>query len=265
MNPNNKVNRIYKFDNLSKKIDNFLATKNGKEVVNNIHRFTLEDLVYRYNLKYLLKMHSNKQSIMDYIRNKVKNENKPKNIIDYTHTNETDETDGYKYIHYPNLTKKELKKIWDTKTSPKLQYAERMSMLEQHKIDRWEKENKPTFEQLKNDFFPRSIIQAFNDKLFKKREEIRLKLAQKYEDPINKPVYIRYYSTPEIIKEKLIGYVRDIKNTIRKKPSFYTLEKVDKYLYNQIKFMQMRMKAIFNDDFICLKVMTANNHVGCWA
>ena len=259
MNPNNKVNRIYKFDNLSKKIDNFLATKNGKDVVNNIHRFTLEDLVYRYNLKYLLKMHSNKQAIMDYIRNKAKNENKPKNIIDYTHTG------NYKYIHYPNLTKKERKKIWDAKINPKLKYAERMSMLEQHKIDRWEKENKPTFEQLKSDFFPLSIIQAFNDKLFKKREEIRLQLAQKYEDPINKPVYVRYYSTPETIKEKLIGYVKDVRNIIRTKPSFYTLEKVDKYLYNQIKFLQMRMKSIFGDDFACLKVMTANNHVGCWA
>ena len=51
MNLNNKVNRIYKFDNLSKKIDNFLATEKGQQVVNNIHRFTLEDLVYKYNLK----------------------------------------------------------------------------------------------------------------------------------------------------------------------------------------------------------------------
>ena len=259
MNPNNKINRIYKFDDLSKKIDNFLATSNGQYVVNNIHRFTLEDLIYRYNLRYLLKMHSNKQAVLDYIRNKIKNKKKPKNIVDYTGIG------NYKYIHYPNLTKKELKKIWDTKQSTKLQYAERMNALEQHKIDRWEKENKPTFEQLRNDLFPRSIIQAFIDKMEKKREEIRIQLAQKYEDPINKPVYVRYYSTPEIVKEKLIGYVKDVRDTIRKKPSFYTLEKVDKYLYDQIKFIQNRMKSIFNDDFICLKVMTANNAVGCWA
>lgn len=259
MNPNNKVNRIYKFDDLGKKIDNFLATEKGQYVVNNIHHFTLEDLVYKYNLRYLLKMHSNKQAILDYIRNKIKSKKKPKNIIDYTGIG------NHKYIHYPNLTKEELKKIWDSKQSPKLQYAERMNALEQHKIDRWEKENKPTFEQLRNDFFPRSIIQAFIDKMEKKREEIRIHLVQKYEDPINKPVYVRYYSTPEIIKEKLIGYVRDVKNTIRKKPSFYTLEKIDGYLYNQIKFLQMRMKSIFDDNFICLKVMTANNAVGCWA
>lgn len=259
MNPNNKINRIYKFDDLSKKIDNFLATNNGQYVVNNMHRFTLEDLIYRYNLRYLLKMHSNKQAVLDYIRNKIKNKKKPKNIVDYTGIG------NYKYIHYPNLTKKELKKIWDTKQSTKLQYAERMNALEQHKIDRWEKENKPTFEQLRNDLFPRSIIQAFIDKMEKKREKIRIQLAQKYEDPINKPVYVRYYSTPEIVKEKLIGYVKDVRDTIRKKPSFYTLEKVDKYLYDQIKFIQNRMKSIFNDDFICLKVMTANNAVGCWA
>lgn len=259
MNPNNKVNRIYKFDNLSKKIDNFLATEKGQQVVNNIHRFTLEDLVYKYNLKYLLRMHSNKQSILDYIRNKIKNSKKPHNIIDYTKTGK------YKYIRYPNLTKQEIKKIWDAKPNFKMKYAERMNALEQHKIDRWEKENKPTFEQLRNDFFPLTIIQAFVDKMEKKREEIRLRLAQKYEDPINKPVYVRYYSTPEILKEKLIGYVKDIRNTIRKKPSFYTLDKIDGYLYNQIKFLQTRMKAIFGDDFICLKVMTSNNHVGCWA
>lgn len=259
MNPNNKINRIYKFDDLSKKIDNFLATNNGQYVVNNIHRFTLEDLIYRYNLRYLLKMHSNKQAVLDYIRNKIKNKKKPKNIVDYTGIG------NYKYIHYPNLTKKELKKIWDAKQNTKLQYAERMNALEQHKIDRWEKENKPTFEQLRNDLFPRSIIQAFIDKMEKKREEIRIQLAQKYEDPINKPVYVRYYSTSEIVKEKLIGYVKDVRDTIRKKPSFYTLEKVDKYLYDQIKFIQNRMKSIFNDDFICLKVMTANNAVGCWA
>ena len=260
MNINNKVNRIYKFEDLDKKINNFLATENGKEVVNNVYRFTLEDLIYKYNLKYLLKMHSNKQAIIDYIRNKIKNI--PNNITDYTHTNNEK---PYKYVKYNKLTKKELKKIWNAKSNTKLKYAERMSMLEQHKIDRWEKENKPTYEQLKNDLFPRSIIQAFVDKMEKKREEIRLHLAQKYEDPINKPVYVRYYSTPEIIKEKLIGYVRDVKNTMRRRTSFYTLNKIDGYLYNQIKFLQMRMKAIFDDDFICLKVMTANNKVGCWA
>ena len=259
MNINNKVNRIYKFEDLDKKINNFLATKNGKEVVNNVYHLTLEDLIYKYNLKYLLKIHSNKQAIIDYIRNKIKKI--PNNITDYTHTNKGK---PYKYIKYNKLTKKELKKIWNAKSNAKLKYAERMNMLEQHKIDRWEKENKPTYEQLKNDLFPRSIIQAFVDKMEKKREEIRLHLAQKYEDPINKPVYVRYYSTPEIIKEKLIGYVRDVKNTIRKKPSFYTLNKIDGYLYNQIKFLQMRMKTIFDDDFICLKVMTANNNVGCW-
>lgn len=245
---------------IDEKINNFLATDNGKFIVKHIHRFTLEDLIYKYNLKYLLKVHSNKQAIIDYVRNKIKNQKN--NIIDYT--NIPDGPGVVKYQVPANLTKKELKAIWSKKTNPKMQYAERMNAIEQHKIDRWEKVNKPTFEQLKSDLFPRSIIEAYTDKLMKKREQIRERLTQKFPDPIYRPIYVRYYSTPDIIKEKLIGYVKDVRQIINDKPSFYTLDRISKSLHNQLMEFKTRMKNMLGDDLICLKTMTVNNQVGCW-
>ncbi len=245
---------------IDEKINNFLATDNGKYVVKNIHRFTLEDLVYKYNLKYLLKIHGNKQSIIDYVRNKIRNQKN--NIVDYT--NIPNGPGVVKRKLPAKLTKEEIQKIQDTKISPKMQYAERMNAIEQHKIDRWEKENKPTFEQLKSDLFPRSIIEAYTDKLMKKREQIRKQLVQKFPDPIYRPVYVRYYSTPEIIKEKLIGYVKDVRQIINDKPSFYTLDRISKPLHDKLMEFRTRMKNMLGDDLICLKAMTVNNHVGCW-
>ena len=244
---------------IDQKINNFLATEEGKNVVNNIHRFTIEDLIYKYNLKYLLKMHCNKQAIIDYVRDKIRKI--PNNIIDYTHTNNRT---PIKCKMYQNLSKKELKNIWKNKPSNKLQYAERMNALEQHKIDKWEKENKPSFEQLKADLFPKSIIEAFTDKMQKKREQIREDLSKLYPDPIYRPIYVRYYSTPDIIKEKLIGYVKDIKQIINDRPCFYTLENISKDLYDQLMNLRIRMKNIFGDDLICLKAITRTNTVGCW-
>ena len=245
---------------IDEKINNFLATDNGKYVVKNIHRFTLEDLVYKYNLKYLLKIHSNKQSVIDYVRNKIRNQKN--NIVDYT--NIPNGPGVVKRKLPTKLTKEEIQKIQDTKISPKMQYAERMNAIEQHKIDRWEKENKPTFEQLKSDLFPRSIIEAYTDKLMKKREQIREQLTQKFPDPIYRPIYVRYYSTPEIIKEKLIGYVKDVRQIINDKPSFYTLDRISKPLHDKLMEFRTRMKNMLGDDLICLKAMTVNNHVGCW-
>lgn len=245
---------------IDEKINNFLATDNGEYVVKNIHHFTLEDLVYKYNLKYLLKIHGNKQSIIDYVRNKIRNQKN--NIVDYT--NIPNGPGVVKRKLPAKLTKEEIQKIQNTKISPKMQYAERMNAIEQHKIDRWEKENKPTFEQLKNDLFPRSIIEAYTDKLMKKREQIRERLVQKFPDPIYRPVYVRYYSTPEIIKEKLIGYIKDVRQIINDKPSFYTLDRISKPLHDKLMEFRTRMKNILGDDLICLKAMTVNNHVGCW-
>lgn len=245
---------------IDEKINNFLATDNGQYVVKNIHRFTLEDLVYKYNLKYLLKIHGNKQSVIDYVRNKIRNQKN--NIIDYT--NIPDGPGVVKRKLPAKLTKEEIQKIQDTKISPKMEYAERMNAIEQHKIDRWEKENKPTFEQLKSDLFPRSMIEAYTDKLMKKREQIRERLVQKFPDPIYRPVYVRYYSTPEIIKEKLIGYVKDVRQIINDKPSFYTLDRISKPLHDKLMEFRTRMKNMLGDDLICLKAMTVNNHVGCW-
>lgn len=256
---NNKVNRIYKIDTVELKFNKFLATKHANSFVNDIPYLGIDNLLKKYNLQYLYKISISKALIMAYIRLKTAN---IRGIRDYTHI--PDDTTCDTYELYPNLTKKEIQKIWSAKENCKLEYAERMNMLEQHKIDRWEKENKPTYEQLRNDLFPRSIIQAFTDKMEKKREQIREYLSKKYPDPIYRPIYVRYYSTPEIIKEKLIGYVKDARQIINTKPSFYTLKNVNKLLWNKLMEYQTRMKRIFNDDFICLKVMTTNNHVGCW-
>lgn len=254
---NNKINRIYKTDTIEVKFNKFLATKHVNSFVNDIPYLGIDNLLKKYNLQYLYKISISKAMIMAYIRLKTAN---IRGIRDYTHLPKQD----YITTLPKSLTKEEIQKIWDAKENYKLNYAERMNMLEQHKIDRWEKENKPTYEQLRNDLFPRSIIQAFTDKMEKKREQIREYLSKKYPDPIYRPIYVRYYSTPKIIKEKLIGYVKDARQIINTKPSFYTLKNVNEFLWNKLIEYQTRMRRIFNDDFICLKVMTTNNHVGCW-
>lgn len=254
---NNKINRIYKTDTVELKFNKFLATKHANSFVNDIPYLGIDNLLKKYNLQYLYKISISKALIMAYIRLKTAN---IRGIRDYTHLPKQ----KYTTTLPKSLTGEEIQKIWSAKENSKLDYAERMNMLEQHKIDRWEKENKPTYEQLRNDLFPRSIIQAFTDKMEKKREQIREYLSKKYPDPIYRPIYVRYYFTPEIIKEKLIGYVKDARQIINTKPSFYTLKNVNNLLWNKLMEYQTRMKRIFNDDFICLKVMTTNNHVGCW-
>lgn len=248
---------IQVLNTIEEKFNKFLATKRVNSFVNNISYLGIDNLLKKYNLQYLYKVSASKAIVMAYIRLKTTN---IRGIRDYTHLPKQD----YITTLPKPLTKEEIQKIWDAKENHKLGYAERMSMLEQHKIDRWEKENKPTYEQLRNDLFPRSIIQAFTDKMEKKREQIREYLSKKYPDPMYRPIYVRYYSTPEIIKEKLIGYVEDAHQIINTKPSFYTLKNVNKFLWNKLMEYKTRMKHIFNDDFICLKVMTTNNHVGCW-
>lgn len=262
---NNKINRIYRNDTIEKKFNKFLATKVVKSFVNDIPHLGIDNLLKKYNLQYLYKYNISKSRVMAYIRLKTAN---IRGIRDYTRLPEQ----KYKMVFHKSLTKEEIQKIWTAKENYKLNYAERMHMLEEHKIDRWEKEHKPTYEQLKNDLFPRSIISAFVDKMEKKREEIRSFLAEKYPDPSNKLVKLRFYEHKGIVEsicEKTVGFIHDPLHIIDKRLGYYYMRDSSdnniRKVFEQIKNMSIRLRNIYKDNFICLKIMYNNDRVGCWA
>lgn len=256
---------IQVLNTIEEKFNKFLATKRANSFVNDIPYLGIDNLLKKYDLQYLYKCNVSKSRVMAYIRLKTAN---IRGIRDYTHLPKQE----YKTVFHKSLTKEEIKKIWSAKENLKLGYAERMRMLEEHKIDRWEKAHKPTYEQLKNDLFPRSIISAFVDKMEKKREEIRSSLAEKYPDPSNKLVKLRFYQHKGIVEsicEKTIGFIRDPLHIIDKRLGYYYMRDSSddniRKVFDQIKNMSIRFRNIYKDNFICLKIMYNNDRVGCWA
>lgn len=262
---NNKVNRIYKTDTIESKFNNFLATKRVNSFVNDVPFLGIDNLLKKYNLQYLYKVSASKSHVMAYIRLKTAD---IRGIRDYTHL----PIQKFETKQPKPLTKEEIQKIWDAKTNFKLGYAERMKALEEHKIKRWEKENKPTNEQIANDLFPMSIIEAFKNKMEERREIIRNQLVEKYQDPINKLVKVRYYQYKnciESIVEKTIGFIKDPLHIIDKRYGYYYMRDSEdnniRKVFDQIKDVAIRMRNKYKDNFICLKIMVNDNRVGCWA
>lgn len=265
-NINYKVNKIYKTEEVNKKFNKFLATDKVNQFVNDINNCGLHNLIIKYNLQYLYKYSISDSIIMNYIRSKIPQP--VHNIINYTGIGNNK---FIKRIPEP-MSKKEMFEIEKKRlANKKLKYAERMHMLEKHKINKWEIKHRPTKEQLKNDLFPTTIIEAFENLKEKKLESIRLRLCEKYPDPVNKIVKLRYYDFEngiEKIKEKIIGIIKDPKNIIDKRTGFYYIRDSNdehiKKIFKQIVNIRDKIKEKLKDDYICLKIMTASNRVGCW-
>lgn len=246
--------------------DKFCKTKRAKQLVIDVERLGIYDLLHKYQIGYLRKIRPNNSpsAIRAFIRYHLKKNNIFK---DYTRIS-NGRFIPRKDINYKlpwNLTKEEIKSIWKNR-STKLGYAERLHMLEEHKMNKWEAKHKPTFEELKQDLFPKTLIQGFLDLRDKKREILRENLSVIYPPKENCIITIRYYSdNGTTINEKIFGHLYDPKHIIDSRPSFYTIQNKSKILKDiAVKFKNKAIN-IYGDDFICLKVFCHNSEdVGMW-
>ena len=248
------------------KFDKFCTTERAEYLVRDINRLGMHDLLNKYGLQYLKKLRplGSESAIRQFIRIRLYTQGVNHN---YTHIN-NGKFIPRRDINFKlpwNLTKDEIKAIWKNRRTT-LQYAERLHMLEEHKINKWENKHRPTFEELKQDLFPRTLIQGFLDLRDKKREIIREDLSAMYPPEKSCNVTVRFYSdNGTVINEKLFGHLYDPKNIMNSHPSFYTVQKKDKVIKNASEKLKEQAIRTYGDDFICLKVFCrGTNSVGMW-
>lgn len=269
MKKNNITKNLKKVDintQIVKKFDKFCTTERAESLVKDVDRLGIYDLLNKYGLRYLEKLRpiGSASAIRQFIRTRLYTQGVNHN---YTHIN-NGKFIPRRDINFKlpwNLTKDEIKAIWKNRRIT-LQYAERLHMLEEHKIDKWEAKHKPTFEELKQDLFPRTLIQGFLDLRDKKREIIREDLSAMYPPEKSCNVTVRFYSdNGTVINEKLFGHLYDPKNIMNSHPSFYTVQKKDKVIKNTSEKLKEQAVRTYGDDFICLKVFCrGTNRVGMW-
>lgn len=249
-NMNNKINKIYQFDTITKKFDNFCKTKRAKSLVKDIDKLSINTLYAKYFLSYLSKLGS-ESTIRSFIRHKLRKHN----IVNYTHIVRN------KFIpyvdrvrHFPwGLSKEERKKIEASKTKTTLTFTERLDRLCKYKLEKWENKHKPTFKQLKNDLFPRMMIQGFLDLKDRKEEMIREKIASMYSIGKNKSiVWLQFMNGTR-------QFVTVLKNRINvKRNPNIDIWQTD---FNDNKFAKIEAQVVFND--ICLRKENTMSHIDC--
>lgn len=260
------------------KFDKFCATQRAESLVIDVDRLGMNDLLKKYDLQYLKKLRpmNSESTIRAFIRMKLY-----KNGInhDYTHIH-NNKFIRRKDINFNlpwNLTKEDLKLIWEKKQKPILGRADRLHRIQVHKMDKWERKNKPTYKELKEFLFPNMLIKDFYDKRDKKIAEINDDLNRRYVPYNHKIVMIRYYKenqdtyanppyiipSDEIIEEPF-NYIHDPNNILEKSVCFYTVK--DKYIKSQAIKLKNSAEFIHNHGkYICLKVLNkAQNRVTMW-
>ena len=271
MKKNNISKTLKKVDintQIVKRFDNFCTTKRAENLVIDVDRLGIQDLLKKYGLKYLKKLRpfGSEYTIRQFIRMRMEKIGVNHNYTHIYNGTFTPRRDLNTKLPW-NLTKKEISMIWKKRENAfKLGYAERLHMLEDHKVDKWEEKHRPTFEELKQDLFPRALLQGFFDLRDKKREIIREDLAGKYPPKNSCVVTVRFYSDDgTIINEKVFGHLYDPTNIINTRPSYYTVQKKSERIKSVATKLKNRAIAIFGDDLICLKVFCHNsNDVGMW-
>lgn len=269
MKKNNIAKNLRKVDINTKivnKFNKFCTTEKAEYLVKDVDRLGMHDLLKKYGLQYLRKIRplGSDSTIRQFIRLRLYTQGINRN---YTHIN-NGKFIPRRDINFKlpwNLTKNEIKSIWkDRKIT--LGYAERLHMLEEHKINKWENKHRPTFEELKQDLFPRTLIQGFLDLRDKKREMIREDLSALYPPIKSCNVTVRFYDDDgTTIYEKLFGHLYDPKNIMDTRPCYYTVQNKDKKI--KLLASKMKEKAIqkYGDNLICLKVFCRNsNKVAMW-
>jgi hypothetical protein len=258
---NNKINKIYKTEEVNSKLNKFLTTNRAKDLAIDIYRLNLNEIYDKYSINYLKKYHKSEEKIKEFIKEKLK-ENKI--VPDYTGISANTQKTKVKIPGI--LTKKELKIINKNKIDAfKMHPAERLHRLEEHKMAKWDKKNpKPSFEQLRSDFFPRTIISAYLD--------LREKAEFKVRNSINKTYYNykiivrRYKEKSDEIVEHCIGTIKDKMGILANRSSFYdilvknstTTNKKYKSFVQKIIDLRDKFKERYKTNLICLKIMREN-------
>lgn len=260
---------LNKADNAIKivtKFDKFCATPRAESLVIDVDRLGINDLLKKYDLQYLKKLRpmNSESTIRAFIRMKLY-----KNGInhDYTHIHNKHFI-RRKDINFKlpwNLTKEDMKLIWDKKNTATLGYADRLHRIQVHKMNKWEKRNKPTYKELKEFLFPNMLIKEFYDKRDKRAAEINEDLCTRYLPQNSNIVTVRYYKDNDTILEEVFGYIKDPNNTLEKRPCFYTVRKKDEYIWKQANKMKESAKFVHRDNFICLKAFCKDKYrVAMW-
>lgn len=258
---NNKINKIYKREEVNNKFNKFLTKNRSKNLAIDIYRLNMNEIYDKYSLNYLKKYGKSEYKIKEFIKNKLE-ENKI--IPDYTGI--TPKNNPIKIKIPKILTKKELKTINKNKINPfKMHPAERLHRLEEHKIEKWEKRNpKPSFEQLRYDLFPRTLISGYLDLKEKKQFEIRRKINQTYYQ--YKILVRRYKEKSDKIVEHYIGTIKDKMGIFTNRPSFYdllikssqTTNKKYKLFIQKLVNLRDKFRKRYDNNLICLKIMREN-------
>lgn len=231
---NNKINKIYKTEEVNSKLNKFLTTNRAKDLAIDTYRLNLNEIYDKYSMNYLKKYHKSEEKI------KVK---------------------------IPGiLTKKELKIINKNKIDAfKMHPAERLHRLEEHKMAKWDKKNpKPSFEQLRSDFFPRTIISAYLDLREKAEFKVRNSINRTYYN--YKIIVRRYKEKSDEIVEHYIGTIKDKMGILANRSSFYdilvknstTTNKKYKSFVQKIIDLRDKFKERYKTNLICLKIMREN-------
>ena len=181
------VRKIYITDELVKKLDKMLATRRAENLVNDVDRLGLHDLLKKYQIPYMRKFGSDGK-IRDIIRGRLKAKY---NIVDYTMIDEhnklaknraktrtklEEEHRLFKHVKAPQP------KNWtgdQSKYQPKKKgLANYLHLLEEHKMAKWDRNHQmPTLEF---DLFPELIVAGWKTKRMLARENIRNLISIKY-------------------------------------------------------------------------------------
>jgi hypothetical protein len=203
----NGVQKIYVTDELVKKFDKLLSTTRGKNIVNDISRRSVNEIIDKYQCPYMRKFGSNNKirtAMVSAIR-------KHYNIVDYTmidrhnrvtfeakriRTKLENEGKLFKHVKSPQP------KIW-TGNQSKYQkkpmgLAAYLHALEEHKMDRWNRRHQ--MPSLEFDLFPELIVAGWKTKMLLARENIRNMLSLRYcHDKRYKPQW-RFFGVYKDIK-----------------------------------------------------------------
>lgn len=201
----NYVQDVYTNNDIVKKFDKMLATKRGINIVNDIDRRSLNELIERYQCPYMRKFGSRAKDVM---RQTVRNHY---NIVDYTMIDKHNRV-ATKSIRTRTKFEDE-GRLWKTVKSPQpknwtgdqkkyqkksMGLADYLHRLELHKMAKWDRKHQ--MPSLEFDLFPELIVAGWKTKRMLANENIRNMLSIKYcNDKRYKPQW-RFFGVYQDIK-----------------------------------------------------------------
>ncbi len=71
---NNKINKIYKTEEVNSKLNKFLTTNHAKDLAIDIYGLNLNEIYDKYSMNYLKKYHKSEEKIKEFIKRKAERE-----------------------------------------------------------------------------------------------------------------------------------------------------------------------------------------------